>query len=134
MTTMSSWHGTRRVSDLLEGETFDMVCELKYDGLAVALTYEDGVFVRGATRGNGTVGEDVTLNLRTIKSIPLRLLSEDVPQRLEVRGEVYFPKSLSLPSSTKSAPLVASKLTPTRATRRQAHCASSTRAAPQNGR
>ena len=87
-----AWH--QRVSDLLEGETFDMVCELKYDGLAVALTYEDGVFVRGATRGNGTVGEDVTLNLRTIKSIPLRLLSEDVPQRLEVRGEVYFPKSL----------------------------------------
>ena len=87
-----AWH--QRVSDLLEGETFDMVCELKYDGLAVALTYEDGVFVRGATRGNGTVGEDVTLNLRTIKSIPLRLLSKDVPQRLEVRGEVYFPKSL----------------------------------------
>ena len=87
-----AWH--KRVSDLLEGETFDMVCELKYDGLAVALTYEDGVFVRGATRGNGTVGEDVTLNLRTIKSIPLRLLSKDVPQRLEVRGEVYFPKSL----------------------------------------
>ena len=87
-----AWH--QRVSDLLEGETFDMVCELKYDGLAVALTYEDGVFVRGATRGNGMVGEDVTLNLRTIKSIPLRLLSKDVPQRLEVRGEVYFPKSL----------------------------------------
>ena len=87
-----AWH--KRVSDLLEGEPFDMVCELKYDGLAVALTYENGVFVRGATRGNGTVGEDVTLNLRTIKSIPLRLLSEDVPQKLEVRGEVYFPKSL----------------------------------------
>ena len=87
-----AWH--KRVSDLLEGEPFDMVCELKYDGLAVALTYEDGVFVRGATRGNGTVGEDVTLNLRTIKSIPLRLLSEDAPQILEVRGEVYFPKSL----------------------------------------
>ena len=87
-----AWH--KRVSDLLEGEPFDMVCELKYDGLAVALTYENGVFVRGATRGNGTVGEDVTLNLRTIKSIPLRLLSEDAPQILEVRGEVYFPKSL----------------------------------------
>ena len=70
-----------------------MVCELKYDGLAVALTYENGVFVRGATRGNGMVGEDVTSNLRTIKSIPLRLLSDDVPQRFEVRGEVYFPKS-----------------------------------------
>ena len=87
-----AWH--KRASDLLEGEPFDMVCELKYDGLAVALTYEDGVFVRGATRGNGMVGEDVTSNLRTIKSIPLRLLSDDVPQRLEVRGEVYFPKSL----------------------------------------
>ena len=87
-----AWH--KRVSDMLEGEPFDMVCELKYDGLAVALTYEDGVFVRGATRGNGMVGEDVTLNLRTIKSIPLRLLSSDVPQRFEVRGEVYFPKSL----------------------------------------
>ena len=87
-----AWH--KRVSDLLEGEPFDMVCELKYDGLAVALTYEDGVFVRGATRGNGMVGEDVTSNLRTIKSIPLRLLSADAPQRLEVRGEVYFPKSL----------------------------------------
>lgn len=87
-----AWH--RRVSDMLEGEPFDMVCELKYDGLAVALTYEDGVFVRGATRGNGLVGEDVTGNLRTIKSIPLRLLSDDVPERLEARGEVYFPKSL----------------------------------------
>ena len=91
-----AWH--KRVSDLLEGEPFDMVCELKYDGLAVALTYEDGVFVRGATRGNGMVGEDVTSNLRTIKSIPLRLLSAggniDMPRRLEVRGEVYFPKPL----------------------------------------
>lgn len=87
-----AWH--KRVSDMLEGEPFDMVCELKYDGLAVALTYENGVFVRGATRGNGMVGEDVTGNLRTIMSIPLRLLSDDVPQRLEVRGEVYFPKSL----------------------------------------
>ena len=86
-----AWY--ERVIDRLDGESFDMVCELKYDGLAVALTYQDGVFVRGATRGNGTVGEDVTGNLRTIKSIPLRLLSDDVPQRLEVRGEVYFPKS-----------------------------------------
>ncbi len=90
-----AWH--KRVSDLLEGEHFNMVCELKYDGLAVALTYENGIFVRGATRGNGFVGEDVSLNLRTIKSIPLRLLSPPditVPDRLEVRGEVYFPKSL----------------------------------------
>lgn len=86
-----AWH--RRVANLLERDQFDMVCELKYDGLAVALTYQDGVFVQGATRGNGLVGEDVTQNLRTVKSIPLRLLNSDVPSRLEVRGEVYFPKS-----------------------------------------
>ena len=85
-----AWH--RRAAGLLENDDFDMVCELKYDGLAVALTYEDGRFVRGATRGNGSVGEDVTLNLRTIRSIPLRLLGK-APTRLEVRGEVLFPRS-----------------------------------------
>ena len=83
-----AWH--RRTLNLLEGAGFDMVCELKFDGLAVALTYEDGVLARGATRGNGAVGEDVTSNLRTIKSIPLRLLGE-APRRMEVRGEVFFP-------------------------------------------
>ena len=85
-----AWY--RRTSRLLEGADFDMVCELKFDGLAVALTYEEGKFVRGATRGDGYRGEDVTLNLRTIKSIPL-VVSEGVPRRFEVRGEVYFPKS-----------------------------------------
>ena len=87
----TAWH--RRVATLLEREDFDMVCELKYDGLAVALTYEEGVFVQGATRGNGLVGEDVTLNLRTVKSIPLRVLGDNAPRRFDVRGEVYFPKS-----------------------------------------
>ena len=82
-----------RVAGLLERDDFDLVCELKYDGLAVALTYENGLFVRGATRGNGSVGEDVTQNLRTINSIPLRVLGDDVPAVFEVRGEVYFPKS-----------------------------------------
>ena len=85
-----AWH--RRAQALVDGEAFGMVCELKFDGLAVALTYEDGVLVRGATRGNGAVGEDVTSNLRTVRSIPLRLL-DDMPARLEVRGEVLFPKS-----------------------------------------
>ena len=66
-----AWH--KRVSGLLEIDDFDLVCELKYDGLAVALNYQNGVLQRGATRGNGVVGEDVTSNLRTIKSIPLRL-------------------------------------------------------------
>ena len=69
------------------------VVELKIDGAAVSLTYEDGVLVTGATRGNGTIGEDVTANLRTIRDIPLRLRGDDVPRLLEIRGEVYMPFS-----------------------------------------
>ncbi|MCA1735892.1 MAG: NAD-dependent DNA ligase LigA [Actinobacteria bacterium] len=65
-------------------------CELKIDGLAVVLTYEQGRFTRAATRGDGTTGEDITTNLRTLKSIPLRLFG-DPPRLLEVRGEVYMP-------------------------------------------
>lgn len=86
-----AWHA--RVANLLERDDFELVCELKYDGLAVALTYEEGVLVRGATRGNGSVGENVTANLRTIRSIRQRLLGPAAPGLIEVRGEVYFPKS-----------------------------------------
>ena len=67
------------------------VAELKIDGAAVSLTYADGVLVMGATRGNGTVGEEVTANLRTLHDVPLRLRGDDVPPLLEVRGEVYIP-------------------------------------------
>ena len=72
-------------------DAVDFVIEPKVDGLAISLLYEGGRFVRGATRGDGEVGEDVTRNLRTVKAIPKRL--EDAPARLEVRGEVYFPRS-----------------------------------------
>ena len=89
-TEMRAWHN--RISGILESNDFDMSCELKFDGLAVSLLYEKGIFVRGATRGDGTTGENVTLNLKTIRSIPLSLRG-DIPARFEVRGEVYFPKS-----------------------------------------
>ena len=69
------------------------ITEPKIDGLAINLTYENGVFVRGATRGDGVQGEDVTVNLRTISSIPLRMRGDDLPELLEVRGEVYMPLS-----------------------------------------
>ena len=69
------------------------VAELKIDGTAISLTYQDGVLVRGATRGNGVVGEDVTANLRTLRDVPLRLRGSDIPSLLEVRGEVYYPFS-----------------------------------------
>ena len=69
------------------------VLEPKIDGLAINLTFENGVFARGATRGDGEVGEDVTVNLRTIPSIPLRMLGDGVPSLVEVRGEVYMPLS-----------------------------------------
>ncbi len=84
----------RRIRNLLEIDEIDFVTELKIDGNAVALIYEDGVLVRGATRGNGLVGEDITSNLKTIRSIPLRLRAQGkLPPRLEVRGEAYLPIS-----------------------------------------
>jgi DNA ligase (NAD+) len=84
----------RRISGLLGTNAIDFVSELKIDGLAIALTYQDGVFQRGATRGNGMVGEDVTANLRTIRSIPMKLRAESAPpQIVEVRGEVFLPLS-----------------------------------------
>ena len=80
-----------RVDRGLAGATPTFVCELKIDGVACALTYEDGVLTVAATRGDGRVGEDITANVRTLKSIPRRLDTEDPPSVIEVRGEVYFP-------------------------------------------
>ena len=79
----------RRVKQAI-GSQYHYVCELKIDGLAISLQYEDGQLVLGATRGDGTIGEDITTNLRTIRSIPLRLKK---PLTLEVRGEAFMPKS-----------------------------------------
>ncbi|GAB3984676.1 NAD-dependent DNA ligase LigA [Actinoallomurus acanthiterrae] len=73
------------------GSVANFLCELKIDGLAVNLTYENGRLVRGATRGDGRTGEDVTNNIRTIDAVPLQLHGDDVPELLEVRGEVYLP-------------------------------------------
>ncbi len=78
-----------RVQKVL-GKAVDYVCELKIDGLSISLKYEEGRFVRGATRGDGTVGENITENLKTVKSIPLKLKE---PISLEVRGECYMPKA-----------------------------------------
>ena len=87
----------RRVSERLEleenAETLVYSAEPKLDGAAVSLLYEDGQLVRGATRGDGTTGEDITHNVRTIEGIPLRLVGEGYPSILEVRGEVFMPKA-----------------------------------------
>ncbi len=78
----------RRVRSVI-GDHFTYVCELKIDGLAISLRYENGVFIQGATRGNGTIGEEITENLKTVRSVPLRLKE---PVTIEARGECYMPK------------------------------------------
>ncbi|MEW6143167.1 MAG: NAD-dependent DNA ligase LigA [Chloroflexota bacterium] len=87
---LDAWY--RRALNLLGGRRFELVCELKMDGLAVALTYVNGLLTTGATRGDGLKGENITQNLKTIKSIPLSVTG-GIPSRFEVRGEVYMPKA-----------------------------------------
>lgn len=84
----------RRIRARLEIDAaIEYTCEPKIDGVAVSLLYQDGLLVQGATRGDGTTGEDITQNVRTIESVPLRLVGNDYPSRLEVRGEVYIARS-----------------------------------------
>jgi DNA ligase (NAD+) len=83
----------QRTAKLLPGEPIHWVVELKIDGVAVSLLYENGLLVRGATRGNGRTGDDITHNIRTLRDVPLRLMGREVPRVLEVRGEVYMRNS-----------------------------------------
>jgi len=83
-----------RIFRLVGERQLDYTAELKIDGLSIALHYVNGLLVRGVTRGDGVRGDDVTPNVRAIRAVPLRLLGDDVPGELEVRGEVYFPRSL----------------------------------------
>jgi len=82
----------RRVREKLDEKIIEYAGETKLDGLAISLLYEDGKLIRGATRGDGTTGEDVTLNVRTIKAIPLKLMGNEWPTQIEVRGEIYMSK------------------------------------------
>ena len=113
-----------------------MTAEVKIDGLAVALTYEDGILTRAATRGDGTTGEDVTGNVRTIASVPLILSGDAHPSLLEVRGEVYFPTQAfeAFATSSCSPPVARScRSLPILAMPPQAHCARRTRLSPPPG-
>ena len=86
---VADWYDSVRRG--LEGEDFEVCCEMKYDGLSISLTYENGRLVRGVTRGDGVNGDDVTSNVRTIRSIPLVLSGDDYPQEFEIRGEILMP-------------------------------------------
>lgn len=81
----------RQVEKGLEGEAFEVCCEMKYDGLSISLTYENGRLVRAVTRGDGVMGDDVTANVRTIRCIPLQLKDGDYPDEFEIRGEILLP-------------------------------------------
>lgn len=82
----------QRVRKLLEGREVEYILEPKIDGVAISLTYEDGVLVRGLSRGDGSTGDDITVNLKTIRSIPLRIRDHAPPPRMEIRGEVFMRK------------------------------------------
>ena len=80
-----------RIAKGLGHTNYDYFCEMKFDGVAISLVYEDGQLIRAVTRGDGTKGDDVTANVRTIRNIPLRLTDASVPMRFEVRGEIFLP-------------------------------------------
>lgn len=97
MLSLGNTYSEGEVSDFYErlrkglNDDFELVCELKYDGTSISLTYENGLLVRAVTRGDGEKGDDVTANVKTIRSIPLRLQDKDYPQKFEIRGEILMP-------------------------------------------
>ncbi|RZK62779.1 MAG: NAD-dependent DNA ligase LigA, partial [Pedobacter sp.] len=74
------------------GENFEYICELKFDGVAISLTYENGILTKGATRGDGIRGDEITNNAKTIRTLPLKVIANDLPPMFEVRGEVFLVK------------------------------------------
>lgn len=83
-----------RVAKALDGEPYEYFCELKFDGVSISLIYENGVLIKGVTRGDGIRGDDVTANVKTIRSIPLVVKGKNIPPSFEVRGEVFMPKQV----------------------------------------
>ncbi len=124
----------KRVQDRLNSsDKLTWCCELKLDGLAVSILYENGVLVSAATRGDGTTGEDITSNVRTIRAIPLKLHGDNIPARLEVRGEVFLPRP-GLKRLTKRRAVPAAKCSLIRATPPPVRCASWIRASQRSDR
>lgn len=83
-----------RVAKGLDGDPYEYFCELKFDGVSISLTYEDGVLVKAVTRGDGVRGDDVTTNIKTIRSIPLKINQKNLPASFEVRGEIFLPRAV----------------------------------------
>ncbi len=83
-----------RVKKGLLGKPYEYICELKFDGVALSMTYENGILVRGVTRGDGTKGDDITANVRTIRTLPLKINQKNIPEIFEVRGEGFMPYSV----------------------------------------
>ncbi|MCW5912631.1 MAG: NAD-dependent DNA ligase LigA [Cyclobacteriaceae bacterium] len=83
-----------RVAKGLDGDAYEYFCELKFDGVSISLIYENGLLAKAVTRGDGVRGDDVTTNIKTIRSLPLRIKAKDVPAKFEVRGEVFLPKEV----------------------------------------
>lgn len=81
----------KRIRKVIEDEPFEYVCELKFDGVSLSLIYENGILTRAVTRGDGTQGDEITANAKTIKSIPLKINASNIPDYFEVRGEVFMP-------------------------------------------